>query len=80
MYKSGSVTSAEIAENLGVKLIDDEVNTTVSAFKEVKALLGDKGPERVCHCGTESTEGCKLLHRSRRCVMTNSLPPSQRWE
>lgn len=45
MYKSGSVTSAEIAENLGVKLIDDEVNTTVSAFKEVKALLGDKDPK-----------------------------------
>lgn len=42
MFKGGTVTSVELAENLGVKFIDDEVNTSLATFKEVKGMLGDK--------------------------------------
>lgn len=41
MFKNGTVTSEEIAGALGVKLMNDEVSTSVATFKEVKGMLGD---------------------------------------
>jgi hypothetical protein len=59
MFKDGTVTSDELSETLGVKLMNDEVSTSVAMFKEVKGMLGDTDVKEFVKTALKQKEDAK---------------------